>query len=151
MADNDARNTMKIAAIIVGGGATGSKIPDYVGSTNIGLDGLIKEYGIGGVFYQLFNSFIAAIDGAATVFLAPFRAFGKGLGELVEAIVTAPISIVVAGAENAAYSLRYGSYSDIGPGTFAVAVAAVMLGLLVFTKAMRQFELRPWKLFRGLR
>ncbi|WP_276298806.1 hypothetical protein [Halorussus lipolyticus] len=135
-AETDAGRTMKTAAGIV---------------STAGLAGLVKEYGIGGVLYQLFESFIGAIDSAGLVFLAPFRAFGKGLGELVDAVVTSPIQIIAESADYTAFSITGGRYGFFGPATFAVGVLAVIAGLWVFTEAIRRMELSPLRLFRGLR
>ena len=136
MSNAEARRTAKQAAGIV---------------STVGLAGLVKQYGIGGVFYQLFLSIIGAIDSAGTLFLAPFRAFGRGLGELVEAIVESPISIIEQSADYTAFSITYGEWGFWGPLTFGVGVLSVMIGLWVFTKTIRRIELSPLRLFRGLR
>ncbi|WP_128478344.1 hypothetical protein [Halorussus pelagicus] len=135
-AQADSARTMKTAAGIV---------------STAGLAGLVKNYGIGGVLYELFDTLIGAIDSTGMVFLAPFRAFSSGLGELVDAVVTSPIQIVVAGAENSAESLTTGQCSQLGPGTFALGVLSVLAGLWVFTMFLRRIELSPLRLFTGRR
>jgi len=135
-AQTDSARTMKTAAGIV---------------STAGLAGLVKNYGIGGILYELFDTAIGAIDSAGLVFLAPFRSFASGLGELVDAIVTSPIQIVAKSAEHSAFSITQGRYDFFGPATFAVGVAAVIAGLWVFTWTIRRMELSPLRLFRGLR
>ena len=108
-----------------------------------GLAGLVEQYVLGGVIYQFGLSIIGAIDGAALVFLSPFRAFGRGLGDLVGAVVTAPIEIIGKSAEFTAFSITRGDWGIFGPLTFAVGVAAVFAGLYIATNALRRLELRP--------
>ena len=132
----DARRTAKAAAGIV---------------STAGLAGLVEQYVLGGIIYQTGLSIIGAIDGAANVFLAPFRAFGDGLGNLVGAIVNSPISIIEMSADYTGFVITRGEWGVFGPLTFAVGVASVMAGLWVATQALRRLELRPWRLFRGLR
>jgi hypothetical protein len=137
MAGRDAERTAERAAKIVGGSA--------------GLAGLIQQYLIGGPLYQLALSIIAAIDGAALVFLAPFRAFGNGLAQLVGAVVESPISIIERSADYTAFVITTGDWGFFGPATFAVGVAATFAGLFIAVKALRRIELRPWRIFRSWR
>ena len=136
MAGRDAERTAKAAAGVV---------------STVGLAGLIQQYLIGGPIYQLALSIIAAIDGAAMMFLAPFRSFADGLAMLVGAIVESPISIVEQSADYTAFVITRGEWGFFGPATFAVGVVATMAGLYVATKALRRLELRPWRLFTGWR
>ena len=133
-AQADSARTMKTAAGIV---------------STAGLAGLVKNYGIGGVLYELFDTAIGAIDSAGMMFLAPFRAFSGGMGELVDAIVTSPIQIIAESADYTAFSITGGRYGFFGPATFAVGVVSVLGGLLVFTEFIRRMELSPLRLFRG--
>lgn len=133
-AQTDARSTAKEAAGIV---------------SAVGLVGLVEQYGVGGVLYQLFLTTIGAIQSAGETFLAPIQSFASGIARVVAAAF--PARIINEAADFTAFSLTQGQWNFFGPFTFAVAVVAVLLGLWVFVRAGSRINFSPLSFFFGRR
>lgn len=117
----------------------------------LGLAGFVKSYGLGGIFLALTYAIINAITQFGATITAPFRALGRGLARLVEGTLFTSVDIVGASGTQTAYAITEGAWSFFGPLTFAVGVFAVMAGLYVLIEGIRRLELRPWRLYKGMR
>jgi len=125
-AQTSPRSTAKEAAAIVG---------------SVGLVGLVERYGVGGVLYQFFLTLIGAIQDVGGTFLAPLGAFSDGLASIVSAGF--PARIINAAADFPAYSITEGQWNFFGPLTFAVGIAAVLLGLYLFFLVAQRINFSP--------
>lgn len=103
---------------------------------------LVKNFGLGGVFAQVFLSIIGAIRGAGQTIMAPLEAFGGGLADVVSAVF--PARIINAAADFTAFSITQGDWNFFGPLTFVVGVLAVLAGLYVFMQFLRRVDLSAW-------
>lgn len=92
------------------------------------LQGLLKQ-GIGGTILAVFFSTASGILSVADLVIKPVEAFGDALSELVDAIVGGPAQIVLAGVEATANSIL-GPF-NLGPLSFALAIASVLAGLYI--------------------
>lgn len=117
----------------------------------MGLANFVKSYGIGGIFLALTYTIINAIQQFGGAITAPFRALGRGLGRLVEGSLFTSVDIVGASGDQTAYALTEGAWSFFGPLTFAVGTFSVMVALYVLVEGLRKLELRPWRLYKGMR
>lgn len=92
------------------------------------LEGLLFQ-GLGGTLLALSVGLISGILSLADLVIKPIDAFGEALGDLVASIFGGPARIVDAGIEATVASLL-GPFS-IGPATYALSIASVLLGLYV--------------------
>lgn len=90
------------------------------------LEGLIRQ-GIGGALLAIATAFISGVLSFADLFIKPINAFGAALGDLVTALFGSPAKIIIAGAQASINSLLFGW--NLGPFTFVLAIAVVLLGL----------------------
>jgi len=123
MADDNPRATAKTAAGIV---------------STVGLVGLVEQYGIGGILYATFIEIIGVIQSAGETITAPFRAFGGGLANVIEAVF--PARIMRRAADFTAFTITQGEWAIFGPLTFVVGVIATMLGIWVFMRFLRRMD-----------
>jgi len=101
------------------------------------------------VLYQLFLSIIDAIQGVGGTFLAPLSAFSDGLARVVAAVF--PARIINEAADFTAFSITQGRWNFFGPLTFAVGIAAVLLGLGLFVLVARRINFSPLDILYGNR
>lgn len=92
------------------------------------LQGLLKQ-GIGGSILAVFFGITSGILSVADVVIKPIDALGTALADLTTAIFGGPAQIVLAGVEATAESIL-GPF-NVGPLSFALAIAAVLAGLWV--------------------
>jgi len=107
----------------------------------VGLVGLVQQYGVGGVLYQIFLTIIGAIQDAGSFFLEPLGAFTGGLADVVAAVF--PARIINEAADFTAFSITQGDWNFFGPFTFAVAIAAVLIGLGLFFVVAQRINFSP--------
>ncbi len=92
------------------------------------LQSLLKQ-GIGGSLLAVFIGIASGILSVADVVIKPLDALATSLGELTTAIFGGPAEIVLAGVEATAQSIL-GPF-NLGPLSFALAIAAVLAGLWI--------------------
>ncbi len=92
------------------------------------LQGLLKQ-GIGGSILAVFFGITSGILSLADVVIKPVNALGTAVANLTTAIFGGPAEIVLAGVEATVQSIL-GPF-NVGPASFALSIAAVLLGLMV--------------------
>ncbi len=92
------------------------------------LQGLLKQ-GIGGSILAVFFGLTSGVLSVADVVIKPLDALASALGNLTTAIFGGPAEIVLAGVEATAQSIL-GPF-NLGPLSFALAIAAVLAGLWI--------------------
>ena len=92
------------------------------------LQSLLKQ-GIGGSLLAVFFGLTSGILSLADVVIKPVDALATALGDLTTAIFGGPAQIVLAGVEATAQSIL-GPF-NLGPLSFALAIAAVLAGLFI--------------------
>lgn len=108
-----------------------------------GLGPFVRQFGVGGVLYALVLQSIELITSAGTVLLAPFRALGEGLADLVGGTIGTGVDVIAAGGAQSIESITEGLAQFAGPLAFPLAVAVVMLSVFVFIRAVANLEFSP--------
>jgi len=107
--------------------ATASELFDRAKNAS-DLQSLLKQ-GIGGAILSVFFGITSGILSLADVVIKPVNALGTAVANLTRAIFGGPAEIILAGVEATAQSIL-GPF-NLGPASFALAVAAVLGGLFV--------------------
>jgi hypothetical protein len=131
MAKSKAGKTMMQAAGIVGSG---------------GLGLLVKDYGIGGLFYAIFEVLIGLVYSLGDTILAPFLALYGGVATFVEQTILSGLQIIDAGGATSAEAVT--SWGILG---YAAGIAAFLAGLVLVVALLRRSEWRPWNVITGRR
>lgn len=126
-----ASQTMKRASAIVGSG---------------GLAVLVKDHGIGGLFYAFFEVAIAMVYSLGDTFLAPFMALYSGVAGFVDRTILAGLEIIDAGGQTSAQAV-----TEWGIVAYIVGIAVFLGGFALVVWFVRRSEWRPWNVFTGRR
>lgn len=100
------------------------------------LAGLLKQ-GIGGAILAVGISIASGILTVADLVILPLSALGEELAETISAIFGVG-DIIDAGTEATAQSLT-GSF-NVGPATFALSIASVLLGFYIISRYLAEDE-----------
>lgn len=121
---------------------------DLVGQYG-GLSGFVRQVGVGGILYALILQVVDLISSVGTVLLAPFRALGSGLAELVGGTIGTGVDVISAGGSQTIVSLTEGLARWLGPLAFPASVAIVMIAVYIFVRLVGEIEFSPLIFVRG--
>lgn len=109
-----------------------------------GLQPFIRQVGVGGVLYALVLQVVDLIGSVGVVLLAPFRALGRGLADLVGGTIGTGVDVIAAGGSQTITSLTEGLAVWLGPLSFPAAVGIVMLAVYIFVRAVGEVDFSPF-------
>jgi len=105
---------------------------------------LVKDYGVGGLFYAVFEVLIGFVYDLGDTFLAPFMALYGGVATFVEETILSGLQIIDAGGATSAEAVE--GFGILG---YAVGIAAFVAGLAIVVWLLRRSEWRPWNIITG--
>lgn len=122
-------------------GAGGSRVSDLFDRA-ASADSLAEIIftGLGAVFLSLGTAIASGVLTVADVVIVPIATLTNAVGDLIDAIFGGSAQIIDMGAITTALSIGPGSRFDVGPFTFALAVASVLLALYVVTAYLSEEE-----------
>ena len=116
-----------------------------------GWSGFIQNTILGGIVFQIYAQVVEGISSFGDVLLAPPRALGLGLAQVVEVVFEGLGSVFGAGTEASVRSFADGTAALLGPLAQPAATGTILATLAIFIWGINRLDISPFSFIRSLR
>ena len=116
-----------------------------------GWSGFIQNTILGGIVFQVYAQVVEGISSFGDVLLAPPRALGLGLAQVVEVVFEGLGEVFVAGTEASVRSFADGTAALLGPLAQPAAKGTILATLAIFIWGINRLDISPFSFIRSLR